>query len=100
MGIVRRLCNEEIEMNAPIRFSSLSARIARVEPYGFPMECEYEYDEGEPAIYWPTDAAHPGSPPNVTLLACQVGGVNVYEMLSNDQIERIEEAILELIEEF
>ena len=69
-----------------------------VSPWDFPMVCEYEYDCGEVPIFWPTELAHPGSPSNVTLLSCKVAGVEVYDMLSNDQIERIEEAILDQVE--
>lgn len=81
-----------------LRIVSPRAQSTTVEPYGFPMDCEFEYEEGEPTIYWPTDAAHPGSPPNVQLLACNVGGVNLYPMLSLTQINRIEEAILDQVE--
>jgi hypothetical protein len=82
-------------MNTRIAISSLRARTTTVAPYDFPMEVQYEYDEGEAPIFWPTEQAHPGSPPNAILLSCKVGGVEIYEMLSSSQIERIEEAILD-----
>jgi hypothetical protein len=82
----------------PITIISPRARTAVVDVYGFPMECEYEYDEGEAPIFWPTEAAHPGCPPNAELLACRVGGVDIYEMLKPGQIERIEDAILEQLQ--
>jgi hypothetical protein len=62
------------------------------------MECEYDYDGGEPTIWWPTELAHPGAPPNVQLLVCKVGGQNIYDMLTLDQVERIEESILDQLE--
>ena len=85
-------------MNARIQLASLRSFSTVVSPYGFPMECEYEYDEGESPIFWPTEQAHPGSPPNVQLLSCRIGGVEVYDMLKPEQCERIEETILEQLE--
>lgn len=85
-------------MSAVLKIASPRAMTTIVTPYDFPMVVEYEYDEGEPSIFWPTERAHPGSPPNASLLSCKVGGVNVYDMLSPDQIERIEEAILSQLE--
>lgn len=82
----------------PVRITSRFAQTATVEPYGFPMVCEYEWDEGESPIFWPTDAAHPGAPPNASLLSCKVMGVDIYDMLKPEQIERIEEAIIEQTE--
>lgn len=78
--------------------TALESDTAQVDPYGLgeEMVCEYEFEPGETQIFWPTERAHPGSPDNVTLLACKVGGVDIYPMLSNAQIERIENAILEL----
>jgi hypothetical protein len=69
-----------------------------VETYGFPMEVTYEYDEGEPTIWWPTELAHPGSPPNVQLLTCKVGGQDIYDMLTPEQVTRIEDSILDQLE--
>jgi hypothetical protein len=80
-------------MNA--RVIGLSQFTASVSLWGVPMDCEYEYEEGEAPIYWPTDNAHPGSPSELTMLSCKVGGVNIMEMLSAKQQERIEEKLLE-----
>lgn len=82
----------------PVRLSSPYARTMVVEPYGFPMLVEFEYQEGESAIFWPTEFAHPGSPDNAVLLSCKVGGVDLMDMLSSKQVDRIEEAILEALE--
>lgn len=82
----------------PVRLTSPYARTITVAPYGFPMECEYEYDGGEVPIFWPIEHAYPGSPPNASLLTCRIGGVEVYDMLKHEQIERIEDAILEQLE--
>jgi hypothetical protein len=69
-----------------------------VSIYGFPMEVEYDYIKGEPTIYWPTERAHPGCPTTVELLACKVNGQDIIDMLSSDQMDRIEENILEQLE--
>ena len=60
---------------------------------GIPMECDYEYDPGEPAT-----STHPGWPENATLCKCKVGGVDILEMLSNRQRDEIEIAILEVLD--
>lgn len=57
------------------------------------MIVEAEYDEGEPAIYWPTDAAHPGSPEDAILIRCLVGGVDVMPLLDDQAIRQIEREI-------
>lgn len=82
----------------PITIISQRGSTTVVEPYGFPMEVDYEYDPGEAPIFWPTDLAHPGCPPNAELLACRVGGVDIYPMLSPDQIDWIEEKIVDQLE--
>lgn len=78
-----------------LRIASPSSHTTVVSPYGFDMEVDYEYQEGEAPILWPTDDAHPGSPPNAVLLACRVGGEDIYPMLTSSQVENIEDAILE-----
>lgn len=85
-------------MNARIALASLRSFSTTVSPWDFPMEVTYEYEEGEIPIFWPTELAHPGSPPNVALLSCRVGGVDITEMLKPEQQERIEEAILDQLE--
>lgn len=85
-------------MNATVphrlRISSPHALTTSVDVWGFRMECEYEYDAGESAIHWPTERAHPGSPPNAQLLACKVNGADITDMLSSCQRERIEEKLI------
>lgn len=83
-----------------LRLSSPFSLTAEVNPYDLaqPMVCEYEYEEGESPIFWPTERAHPGSPGGVQLLTCSVGGVDLYPMLKEEQIEQIEDALLALHE--
>lgn len=84
-----------------VLLSSQRAQLAQVNPYELsaPMVCEYEYDEGEPpVIHGPQEIAHPGWPANVQLLSCKVEGVEIYDMLSPQQVETIEEAILDMLE--
>jgi hypothetical protein len=86
-------------MTARIQLSSLRERIAQVSPWGFPMEVSYEFEEGEPPILSASgNFDHPGYPANVAMLSCRVGGVDITEMVRNEQQERIEEAVLRLIE--
>lgn len=87
-------------MNARLHIVSPSCRTSVVSPWGFSMECEFEYDAGEPPIWSPIDHAHPGSPPNAELIACKVGGIAITEMLTLDQRERIEEDLIQRMEGF
>jgi hypothetical protein len=83
----------ETQAIAGIRLTSPYARTAVVCPWDFPCVVEFEFHEGEPAsVSGSPDNWHPGYPPNVALLSCRVGGVDITEMLSNSQQERIEDA--------
>ena len=68
--------------------------IATVNPYGFDMTCSYHY---EPACGdgW----NEPLYPESVSLTTCFVGDVDIYSMLSPNQIERIEDCLLRQVEE-
>lgn len=60
---------------------------------------KYEYDEGEPRVMYYSDfSGHPGSPPSVQVLEVYAGDVDVFNLLSNRQIENIEMEILESYE--
>ena len=65
-----------------------------VRPWGFDIEVTYDFEAGEPAIYWPTEHAHRGTAPAVFLQTAHVGGVNIFDMLDSEQIKRIEDDIL------
>ena len=90
-------------MNARVNLRIIPAHEHRVtlNPWDFkegPITCVFEFYKGELAIYWPTESAHPGSPNNAQLLEAWVGGVNIYSMLDNDQIDRLEELYLGMCE--
>lgn len=87
-------------MNARVllRIASSRANTATVNVWGFDMEAEYEFEEGESGIWSDVTGGHPGSPPNAQLLGCLVGGVQIIEMLKPEQIERIEDVILSELE--
>ena len=83
----------------PVRLTSPYEKTIVVSPWGFPIEASYEYDAGEPArISGGPDNWQPGTPPNAFLLSCRIEGVDVTEMISSDQRERLEEAILDALE--
>jgi hypothetical protein len=82
-----------------IHLTSTRERTAVVAPWGFDMECSYEYDEGEPPTIQYGEFDHPGTPANVALLSCKVGGVDLMDMLSLRQQNHIEDSILEQIHE-
>lgn len=60
-----------------------------VEPWGFPVTVFYDFDEGEPRTW-----EHPGHDAYCVILEAHVGGVDIYDMLENEQILRLEEHVL------
>lgn len=80
-------------MNARIQITHPFTHEIALEIWSFPMQVSYTYEAGEPGTF-----DHPGYPPNAVLERCVVGGVDISEMLSLDQRERLEEKILENIE--
>lgn len=67
---------------------------------GVPLTCGFELDEGEPAIYFPTDRAHPGTPTTAVLITCTAGGVDVMPLLDAKVIAQIEVEIVNQLECF
>lgn len=55
-----------------------------------PMEVVYEFYKGEPQTW-----DYPGSPDEVELESVEVGGFDIYNLLSPDQMHDIENIILE-----
>ncbi len=66
---------------------------ATVNVWGFKMEVGYDFYEAEPEIRW-GDFPHTGSPAYAEIDSVKVGGVEVFEMLTGQQLARIEEAVL------
>lgn len=58
---------------------------------GVEMVCVVDFEDGECPIFWPTERAHPGSPPSCVLESCKVKDVELIDMLSFSQVERLEE---------
>mgnify|MGYP001055439397 CR=1 FL=1 len=80
----------------PITRSS-TAMLSRVMlPDPFDTWIDYEADPGEREIRYPVDDAHPGYPPSVEIYHVWVHGVDIYEWLVPEQIEKITEAVLAL----
>jgi hypothetical protein len=86
-------------MSAVLRIVPTSSYSLDLDTYGFPMRCVFDWDAGEPGIFWPTERAHPGSPPNAELLEVWVGEHNIIEALSSDRRLRIEEALIASMEQ-
>ena len=59
-----------------------------VKPWGFDIDVDYELDEGE--LPGPLN---PGVDPFVIILSAKVGGVEIYEMLGDAQLLRLEAAV-------
>jgi len=60
-----------------------------VRPWGFDIDVDFELDEGEP----PTMTS-PGYDPFVIILSAKVGGIEIYEMLGDAQLMRLEAAVM------
>lgn len=71
---------------------------ASITAWGIPMDVEYDYSPGESAVKW-GDFPHPGYPASASLLSVKVGGVDIMEMLDDEQTQRIESAVLEYMGE-
>jgi len=69
-----------------------------IEAYSIPMRVFFDYEPGEPMVLSGPQAG-PGYDSAVIVESVLIGGVNVYEMLSNRQLERIEEIILRILED-
>lgn len=68
-----------------------------LSPFGYPMELEYEWIPGEPAIMW-GDNAHPGSASGAVLVAVRVGGHNIYDELKDSLTPYLEDEIRKAVE--
>ena len=69
-----------------------------LSPFGYPMELEYEWIPGEPAILWPTEHAHPGSASGAVLVAVRVGGHNIYDQMRDSLTQYLEDEIRKAVE--
>jgi hypothetical protein len=59
-----------------------------VKPWGFDIDVDFELDEGE--LPGPLN---PGVDPFVIILSAKVGGIEIYEMLGDAQLLRLEAAV-------
>ncbi len=64
-----------------------------------PLNVEYYYNRGEPMVmYYPDGSGHPGEPPSAEIQAVYAGDVDIYELLSADMLDYIEQKIIEIHE--
>lgn len=75
----------------------MNNQLIDITVYGVPMSVMYEYDAGEDPVF-SGPLAGPGTPSAVYLQRVMVGGVDIYDMLSSEQMDRIEETILRIVE--
>ena len=70
-----------------------------IEVHDVKVSVEYYYDKGEPMVmYYPDGSGHPGEPPSAEIQAVYAGDVDIYELLSADILDYIEQKIIELHE--
>lgn len=68
---------------------------ATVSPWGFDINITFEFDPGEPDTW-----DHPGYAPYAVIeraVVSGVGGVNIYDMLTSEQLARLEEHALRAV---
>ncbi len=78
-----------------------STHTLEISPYGSPMTVVVEYEPGEAPIYWPTERAHPGCPPECHFVQLLIEGEDHSEMVecNKDLRKRIEDEALSKLEE-
>ena len=69
-----------------------------IEVFDVPMRVYFDYEPGQCAIF-EGPAAGPAYDPQVIIDAVLIGGVDVYEMLTNKQLDRIEKVIIRIFED-
>tara|TARA_R100001591_G_C4266510_1_gene161264 strand:+ start:91 stop:324 length:234 start_codon:yes stop_codon:yes gene_type:complete len=68
-----------------------------IEANGVKVNVNYYYNKGEPMVmYYPDGSGHPGEPPSAEIQAVYAGDVDIYELLSADMLDYIEQKIIEL----
>ena len=70
-----------------------------IEVHDVKLSVEYYYDPGERMVmYYSDGSGHPGEPPSVEIQAVYAGDVDIYELLSADILDYIEQKIIEIHE--
>jgi hypothetical protein len=70
-----------------------------IEVHDVKLSVEYYYHVGEPMVmYYPDGSGHPGEPPSAEIQAVYAGDVDIYELLSADMLDYIEQKIIEIHE--
>jgi hypothetical protein len=82
-----------------LNLTSASLRSGIVSPWDFPMECVFEYYPGDPLGNAPLFGGPTPIPSSAQLMSCKVNGRDIMDMLSTAQIERIEDALVDQLEQ-
>jgi hypothetical protein len=69
-----------------------------IEVFDVPMRVYFEYEPAQPMV-WSGPQAGPAYDSQAIIDAVLIGGVDVYEMLTNKQLDRIEKVILRILED-
>ena len=65
-----------------------------IEVHGVKVNVNYYYSKGEPMIMYYSDmSGHPGEPPFATINWVRVGDVDIYELLSADLLDYMEQKV-------
>lgn len=55
-----------------------------------PFDVEYDYSPGEAKVMYPNDKAYPGSDPELVVCSVKKGGIELIDVLSDEEIAAIE----------
>lgn len=70
-----------------------------IEIHGVKVNVNYYYSKGEPMVmYYSDGSGHPGEPPSAEINWVRAGDVDIYELLSADMLDYIEQKIIEIHE--
>lgn len=67
-----------------------------IEIHNVKLSVDYDYNPGEGMVmYYADGSGHPGEPPSAEIQAVYAGDVDIYELLSADMLDYIEQKLIE-----
>ena len=68
-----------------------------IEIHNVKLSVDYDYNPGEGMVmYYADGSGHPGEPPSAEIQAAYAGDVDIYELLSADMLDYIEQKLIEI----
>ena len=70
-----------------------------IKMHDIKLSVDYDYNPGEGMVmYYADGSGHPGEPPSAEIQAVYAGDIDIYELLSADMLDYIEQKIVEIHE--